>query len=218
MAESRYQPVRWPHPSRFVVVRRPQPDEPTEQLTLFKLGKYHYQVLVTNLPLQPLNLWRFYNDRAGVELLIKQLKGDYALGSIAAPPLLRQRHLLPSAPAGLQLDELVQTALPAARVSAGHVAERASADPPDARSASAHPQPASLGHARERTAGGRLDLCLAPDQRDSRREMVTFHAGFRFNHIVEAPEQCVVEYLGVIRCSHDQAVRLIVLDHLEETI
>lgn len=82
VAEFRYQPIRWPHPYRFVVVRRPQPEEPNEQLTLFKLGKYHYQVLVTNLPLQPLNLWRFYNDRAEVELLIKQLKGDYALGSI----------------------------------------------------------------------------------------------------------------------------------------
>jgi len=82
VAEFRYQPTRWPHPYRFVVVRRPQPEEPTAQLTLFKLGKYHYQVLVTNLPLRPLNLWRFYNDRAAVELLIKQLKGDYALGSI----------------------------------------------------------------------------------------------------------------------------------------
>jgi hypothetical protein len=82
VAEFRYQLGRWPHPSRFVVVRRPQPDEPTEQLTLFKPGKYHYQVLVTNLPLQPLNLWRVYHDRAGVELLIKPLKGDYARGSI----------------------------------------------------------------------------------------------------------------------------------------
>jgi hypothetical protein len=82
VAEFRYQPLRWPHPSRFVVIRRLQPEEATNQLTLFKLGKYHYQVLVTNLPLKPLNLWRFYNDRAGVELLIKQLKGDYALGSI----------------------------------------------------------------------------------------------------------------------------------------
>lgn len=82
VAEFRYQPTRWPHPYRFVVVRRPQPDEPTAQLTLVKLGRYHSQVLVTNLPLRPLNLWRFYNDRAGVELLIKQLKGDYALGSI----------------------------------------------------------------------------------------------------------------------------------------
>jgi hypothetical protein len=82
VAEFRYQPTRWPHPYRFVVIRRPQPEEPTAQLTLFKLGKYHYQVLVTNLPLRPFNLWRLYNDRAGVELLIKQLKGDYALGSI----------------------------------------------------------------------------------------------------------------------------------------
>jgi hypothetical protein len=82
VTEFRYQPTRWPQPYRFVVIRRPQPDEPTDQLTLFKLGRYHYQVLVTNLPLQPLNLWRFYNDRAGIELLIKQLKGDYALGAI----------------------------------------------------------------------------------------------------------------------------------------
>ncbi len=84
VAEFHYQPIQWPHPSRFIVVRRLQPEEPTDQLTLFKLGQYHYQVLVTNLPLQPLNLWRFYNDRAAVELLIKQLKGDYALGNIPA--------------------------------------------------------------------------------------------------------------------------------------
>jgi hypothetical protein len=82
VAEFRYQPTHWPRLYRFVVVRRLQPEEPTDQLTLFKLGRYHYQVLVTNLPLRPLNLWRFYNDRAGVELLIKQLKGDYAMGNI----------------------------------------------------------------------------------------------------------------------------------------
>jgi hypothetical protein len=82
VAEFRYQPTRWARAHRFVVIRRPQPEEPSEQLTLFKLGRYHYQVLVTNLPLQPLNLWRFYNDRAGIELVIRQLKGDYALGHI----------------------------------------------------------------------------------------------------------------------------------------
>lgn len=80
--EFRYQPIGWAKPYRFVVLRRPQVEEPSQQLTLFQLGKYHYQVLVTNLPLQPLNLWRFYNVRAAVELIIKQLKGDYALGSI----------------------------------------------------------------------------------------------------------------------------------------
>ena len=82
VAEFRYQPTQWPHSYRFVVIRRPQPEEMAEQLTLFKLGRYHYQVLVTNLPLQPLNLWRFYNDRAGIELIIRQLRGDYALGHI----------------------------------------------------------------------------------------------------------------------------------------
>ena len=81
-AEFRYQPHGWPRPFRFVVIRRPQPEEPTAQLTLFKLGRFHYQVLVTNLQLQPLNLWRFYNDRAGIELIIRQLKGNYALGAI----------------------------------------------------------------------------------------------------------------------------------------
>jgi len=82
VAEFRYQPTRWARAYRFVVIRRLQPEEPTEQLTLFKLGRYHYQVLVANLPLQPLNLWRFYNDRAGIELVIRQLKRDYALGHI----------------------------------------------------------------------------------------------------------------------------------------
>ena len=81
-AEFHYQPIRWLCPYRFVVIRRPQPEEPSEQLTLFKLGKYHYQVLVTNLDLRPLNLWRFYNGRAEVERIIRELKGDYPLGKI----------------------------------------------------------------------------------------------------------------------------------------
>jgi hypothetical protein len=82
VSEFRYQPHGWRQPARFVVVRRPEPEMPAQQLTLFKLGRYHYQVLVTNLALQPLNLWRFYNDRAGVELIVRELKGDYALGAI----------------------------------------------------------------------------------------------------------------------------------------
>jgi Transposase DDE domain group 1 len=81
-AEFKYQPLRWSHPFRFVVIRRPEPEEETAQLTLFKLGRYRYQVMVTNMELQPLNLWRFYNDRAGIELLIRHLKGDYGIGAI----------------------------------------------------------------------------------------------------------------------------------------
>jgi hypothetical protein len=68
---------------RFVVIRRPIPEDPSEQqLTLFTLGKYSYQVIVTNLKLTPLNTWKFYNGRAAVELIIKELKGDYPLAKI----------------------------------------------------------------------------------------------------------------------------------------
>lgn len=81
-AEFLYQPHGWSHRARFVVIRRPKPDEPTDQLALFPLGRYIYQVFVTNLDLLPLNVWRFYNRRAAVELIIKELKGDYPLGKI----------------------------------------------------------------------------------------------------------------------------------------
>lgn len=67
---------------RFVVIRRPIPEDPSEQLSLFSLGKYSYQVIVTNLKLTPLNTWKFYNGRAAVELIIKELKGDYPLAKI----------------------------------------------------------------------------------------------------------------------------------------
>jgi hypothetical protein len=77
-----YHPTGWKKEYRFVVIRRPVPEDPTEQLTLFSMGKYSYQVIVTNMTLTPLNTWRFYNGRASVELIIKELKEDYPLGKI----------------------------------------------------------------------------------------------------------------------------------------
>ena len=77
-----YQPTKWGKNYRFVAVRRPIPEDPSEQLTLFSMGKYSYQVIVTNMKLTPLNAWRFYNGRAAVELIIKELKGNYPLGKI----------------------------------------------------------------------------------------------------------------------------------------
>ena len=80
--EFQYCPHGWPGPRRFVVIRRPVPEEPSAQLTLFQMGGYSYQALVTNLTLQALNLWRFYNQRARAELIIRELKYAYALGKI----------------------------------------------------------------------------------------------------------------------------------------
>lgn len=77
-----YQPTNWKKAYRFIVIRRPIPEESSEQLTLFSMGRYSYQVIVTNLRINPLNVWKFYNARAGIELIIKELKGDYPLAKI----------------------------------------------------------------------------------------------------------------------------------------
>jgi len=82
VSEFAYQPTGWEKKYRFVVIRRPVPEEPSEQLNLFSLGKYSYQVIVTNLKLNPINVWKFYNGRAAVELIIKELKEDYPLAKI----------------------------------------------------------------------------------------------------------------------------------------
>src|SRR4030066_1215461 len=81
-SEFMYQPTKWKKEYRFVVIRRLIPEDPTEQLTLFSMGKYSYQVIVTNMNLTPTNPWDFNNGRAAVELIIKELKGDYPLGKI----------------------------------------------------------------------------------------------------------------------------------------
>lgn len=82
VAEFAYQPSHFSRPFRFVAIRRPQPDEDGDQLTLFTLARHQYQVFITTLPLTPRALWRFYNQRAGLELIIRELKSDYPLGRI----------------------------------------------------------------------------------------------------------------------------------------
>lgn len=82
LAEFTYRPQGWPGPRRFVAVRRPVPEEPSWQLSLFRMGSYVYRVFVTNLELTPLHLWRFSNDRAEAELVIREMKEAYALGKI----------------------------------------------------------------------------------------------------------------------------------------
>jgi hypothetical protein len=84
VGEFRYQPLYWKRPHRFVVVRRPIPQDPVEarQLTLFKDRKYAYHVLVTNLRSHPWRVWRFYAQHATIEKDVRELLYDYALGKI----------------------------------------------------------------------------------------------------------------------------------------
>jgi hypothetical protein len=84
VAEFRYQAHGWPKARRFVVLRRPIPEDPVEaqQLTLFKDRHYAYSVFVTNLDLAPWRVWKFYQPRATIEKNIRELLYDLPLGKI----------------------------------------------------------------------------------------------------------------------------------------
>ncbi len=86
-ADFQYCPDGWDRARRFVAIRRPIPEEPSAQLHLFQFGHYTYQVFVTNLALTPLHVWRFYNQRATAELIIRELKDAYSLGKIPTKDL-----------------------------------------------------------------------------------------------------------------------------------
>lgn len=82
VAECQYQPHRWPQPYRVVVVRKTLPEEESPQTTLFTVERYSYHAFVTNFRIWPLAVYRFYNDRAAVENIIKELRADYPLAKI----------------------------------------------------------------------------------------------------------------------------------------
>ncbi len=88
--ETAFRPCHWKREVRLVVVRRlTSLLEPP--VTLFTLKDYAYTVQLTNLSLTPEGVWRFYCERAGVELLIRELKGAYALGKIPTRSFLANR-------------------------------------------------------------------------------------------------------------------------------
>jgi hypothetical protein len=82
VGECQYRPHGWPRPYRFVVVRKTLPEEDSPQTTLFTVGRYTYHAFVTNLRVWPIAIYRLYNDRAAMELIIKELKADYPLAKI----------------------------------------------------------------------------------------------------------------------------------------
>ncbi|MBI4802285.1 MAG: IS1380 family transposase, partial [Elusimicrobia bacterium] len=75
---------KWKEKHRFVVARRPIPEDPVEakQLTLFKDTKYAYHVFITNLTTSAWRVYRFYLIRANIEKHIRELVYDYPLAKI----------------------------------------------------------------------------------------------------------------------------------------
>lgn len=67
-----------------MILRRKPPKEPTDfQTTLFTLDRYAYSVIVTNLGLEPYNVFRFYQERANQKRIVRTLKEDYPFGKAA---------------------------------------------------------------------------------------------------------------------------------------
>ena len=75
---------KWNSPHRFVVVRRPIPEDPQEakQLTLFKDTKYIYHIFVTNLKMSAWRVYLFYNPRATIEKNNREFLYDYPLAKV----------------------------------------------------------------------------------------------------------------------------------------
>jgi len=84
VAEFYFKPQKWKEEHRFIMVRRPLPEDPeeAEQLTLFKVGRYAYSAFVTNLDLQPWIIWKTYQGRANVEKSIRELLYFFSLNKI----------------------------------------------------------------------------------------------------------------------------------------
>lgn len=80
-AEFHYKPAGWSKRYRFVVLREKLTEKRDAQLTLFKSNAYAYHVIATNLDLMPYNVFSFYEDRGGIERIIRTCKDDYTFGS-----------------------------------------------------------------------------------------------------------------------------------------
>jgi len=84
VAQTTYQPLAWEQPHRFIVVRRPRPhrEDETQQLTLWEFQDFFYHAFVSNLPLKPAAIYRFYTGRANIELDLRELKTALPLGKV----------------------------------------------------------------------------------------------------------------------------------------
>lgn len=80
-AAFRYRPQGWKQSHRFVVLRERLTEKRDAQLTLFKTTAYAYHVMVTSLALSPYGAFHFYEDRSGMERIIRTLRDEYPLGS-----------------------------------------------------------------------------------------------------------------------------------------
>jgi hypothetical protein len=82
VGEFQYQGLGWKKPRRMVVIREEikEGEKKKKEPKLFELKGHIYQVIVTNIEdWAPEEVWRFYNDRANVENMVKEGMMGYGL-------------------------------------------------------------------------------------------------------------------------------------------
>jgi hypothetical protein len=82
VSEMAYQEVGWKEPRRLILIRHEVQDKRrVGGRRLIDCPGYLFQALVTSLPssVSPLEVWRQYNGRAGMEGIIKELRHGYGL-------------------------------------------------------------------------------------------------------------------------------------------
>ena len=89
LAEMMYQAPSWQSPRRIIAIRqhiKQRANAKGKTLSLFAddeaIGQWRYSALVTDLNLPTLQIWRLYRGRADCENRIKELKYDFAAGSL----------------------------------------------------------------------------------------------------------------------------------------
>lgn len=90
LCELSYQADSWDQPRRVIGVRQhvqTRPQAKGKTLSLFAddrdLSGWRYGAIVTDLALSPVEVWRLYRGRADCENRIKELKYDFALGTLS---------------------------------------------------------------------------------------------------------------------------------------
>jgi len=76
-----YHPLICTEAHRFVVLREKLTEKRKEQLKLLTVDAHAFHVIVTNLALTPFGVFNFYENRAGIERIVRILKDDYPFAS-----------------------------------------------------------------------------------------------------------------------------------------
>jgi len=87
VAEFWHRATTWKRARRMIAIRRRlDPKEPKrgKQLKLLEAEGYSFQVIVTNLPGPPEEVWRLYNGRCNVENLIKEGRLGFSMDEVCS--------------------------------------------------------------------------------------------------------------------------------------